>query len=70
MSQKHELLQWLKREPITPIQALAHIGIFRLASRINDLRNDGNVISTELIDIHGGRRVARYTLVRTCLING
>jgi len=35
---------------INPIQALRHLGVFRLAARINDLRADGIAISDEWVD--------------------
>ena len=36
-----ESKDWLKREPITAIQALAHIRCMRLAARIDELRHEG-----------------------------
>ena len=62
MSQKADLLQWLKREPITPAQALAHLGCFRLAARVRDLKDDGYQIRTEMIETANGKHVARYSL--------
>ena len=46
MSQNEAVLNWLKREPITPIQALAHLRVMRLAARVNDLKNQGYAIHT------------------------
>lgn len=62
MSQKESILTWLKREPITPAQALAHIGCFWLAARIDELRNEGHRIQTEMVEVYGGKHVARYSL--------
>ena len=62
MSQKNEVLCWLLREPITPAQAMAHLGCFRFAARINDLKNEGHAISAEMIEVAGGKHVARYSL--------
>ena len=62
MSQKADILKWLKREPITPAQALAHLGSFRLAARIDELRQDGHPIYTEMVEVYGGKHVARYSL--------
>lgn len=46
-SQNKKILTWLKLgKPLNPIQALKRFGCFRLASRINNLRNDGNDINT------------------------
>lgn len=63
MSQKESILTWLKREPITPAQALAHIGCFRLAARIDELRNEGHRIQTKMVEVYGGKHVARYSLL-------
>ena len=64
MSKKENLLKWLKREPITPAQALAHLGCFRLAARIGELKNEGHDIKSEIVEVVGGKHVARYSLVR------
>ena len=63
MSQKAAILDWLKREPITAIQALAHIRCMRLAARIDELRHEGYAIHTEMITVGSGKQVARYVLV-------
>ena len=62
MSQKTAILDWLKREPITAIEALAHLRVMRLAARIDDLRNEGHSIRTEMIEVPSGKHVARYSL--------
>jgi hypothetical protein len=66
MTQNEMVLSWLKKAPIGPMQALNELGVYRLASRINDLREAGNDIETTwdyVIDRHGHeRRVARYVL--------
>ena len=63
VSQKTEILDWLKREPITAIQALAHIRCMRLAARSDELRHEGYAIHTEMITVGSGKQVARYVLV-------
>lgn len=50
-----------KRGTITPIQALNLYGCFRLASRINDLRNEGHLIDTEMVT-KDGKTFAKYRL--------
>ena len=62
MSQNEAVLHWLKREPITPIQALAHLRVMRLAARINDLKNAGHPIQSERIESESGKHFARYSL--------
>jgi len=65
MSQTDRILAHLQREPITPLQALRLYGCLRLGARILDLRSKGYAISTDLIEVSGKKRVARYTLA-TC----
>lgn len=48
---------------ITPIQALNNYGCFRLASRINDLKNEGMIINSVLVS-KGEKKFAKYTLVK------
>lgn len=62
MSQNEAVLQWLKREPITPIQALAHLRVMRLAARVNDLKNRGYAINTSMVEAPNGKHYARYEL--------
>ena len=70
MSQKENLLQWLKREPITPAQELVHLGCFHLAARIGELKNEGHDIKSEIVEVVGGKHVARYSLVRNVGLRG
>lgn len=62
MSQTDRILAHLQREPITPLQALRLYGCLRLGARILDLRSKGYAISTDLIEVSGRKRVARYSL--------
>ena len=66
MTQNEQVLSWLKKAPIGPMEAMKELGIMRLASRINDLRNAGHEIDMSwnyVINRDGEeRRVARYTL--------
>ena len=62
MSQKDDILKWLKREPITPAQALAHLGCFRLAARVEEIRKEGYPVLTEMVEVYGGKHVAKYSL--------
>lgn len=48
---------------LTPLQMLNKYGIMRLASRMNDLKNEGMKIHTEIIHAHPVR-YARYSLVK------
>lgn len=62
MSQNEEILNMLKRQPITALDA-AKIGCMRLAARIHDLRMQGHVITTEPVNVNG-KQFARYYLMK------
>lgn len=70
-SQKRRILEYLKEgNGITSLDALRLFDCLRLASRINDLRNDGWDIKTEMVtDNRSGKRYARYTLEGYILLN-
>jgi len=66
MNQTKQVLRWLERVgPIDPMTALNKLHIFRLASRVLELRNDGVDIRTDYKRTRGGSRVAVYSLVRS-----
>lgn len=64
-SQCKEILAYMKAgNSITPIEALAEFGCFRLGARIWDLRDDGHNIHREMeLDERTGKRFARYNYV-------
>lgn len=59
-SQNARVLAALKAHSITPIDAM-HMGVFRLAARVCDLRAAGYQIETRM-ESHGGGKHARYFL--------
>jgi hypothetical protein len=62
-SQTKDILAYLEEgNSITSIEALNKFGCFRLASRINDLRQLGHDIKTEMVG--EDKKFARYTLVK------
>lgn len=66
-SQNDRLLAYLKtRKSIGPIEALNVLGIFRLAARVRDLRDQGHDIKTTMVTLTNkwgeDTRVARYSL--------
>ena len=63
MSQNLDILNHLKRRPITPIEALINYGCFRLAARVADLRQAGHRIDTETVK-KNGKTFARYRLIK------
>ena len=65
MSQNTAILAHLKHlGAITPTQALNHYGCFRLAARIQELREKGHDIETVMTE-RNGKRFATYTLSGT-----
>lgn len=61
-SQCRQIHEWLKQgHTLTPIQALTKFGCFRLASRINDLRQRGiNICKRMVKNPENGKRYAEY----------
>jgi hypothetical protein len=49
-------------KPITALEALRLYGIFRLASRIHDLKKAGMTIQSRDIQTENGKKVAQYYL--------
>jgi hypothetical protein len=66
MTQTERLHEWLKERPIDPMTAWDRLGIYRLAARVNDLRNRGVNITSDTYQIKNrfGEtvKVARYWL--------
>jgi hypothetical protein len=63
MSQNKQIADYLnKGKKLTTIDALNKFGCFRLASRINDLRNDGMNITTKIIKLDNKKQVAQYSI--------
>lgn len=61
MSQTTEIERYLKKGfSLTPLRALRLFGCFRLAARINELRNSGLAIDTDIVKLND-KHVARYT---------
>ena len=63
MSQNEQVLKRLKRGPLTPLQAWAELGVYRLSARIYELREQGENIMTLWVE-QNGKRYAKYKLVR------
>ena len=68
MKQTDRLLDYLKRNAtINPLQSWSELGIYRLASRICDLKREGWEIRKEMVSVKNryGESVlfARYSLV-------
>ena len=64
-SQNQQILEYLEEgNTITPIEALNLFRCMRLASRINDLRRDGHIIATDIIQSDNNKRWARYRILK------
>lgn len=65
ISQCKMILAWLEKGySLTQMQALKMFGCFRLASRVNDLRNRGYNIGKRKIKTDTGKYVADYFLIK------
>ncbi len=63
MTQKQTLLDHLNRGlSISPLEAFGCYGVYRLAARIKDLRDEGHQIVTEMHKDQRGKDYARYRL--------
>ncbi len=63
MSQCADILEALRRGPITPLEALKDHGCLRLAARIEELRSDGHTIVTEMVKANG-KKFGQYVLIK------
>lgn len=65
LTQEQVILNHLKYDPITPLEALNRYGCMRLAAVIHTLRSKGHGISMFLIhDKNNGKHYAQYSLER------
>ena len=62
MSQTEQILQMLRKGPVTPMDALQKAGCFRLAARIEELKRAGYCITTDMVN-ENGKRFAKYRLI-------
>jgi hypothetical protein len=60
-SQNAQILAYLQSgKKLTPIEALQKFGTLRLSARVNDLRNEGHDIKTQIINTPTHKYVAQY----------
>lgn len=63
-SQNKMILAFLQRGKwITPLKALYNLGVYRLAARIRDLKDEGHNIKSEMVYEHP-IKFARYKLIK------
>jgi len=63
MSQTDAILNHLKKQPLTSLDAIERFKCLRLAARIRDLRDRGHQIHSSMIE-RDGKRFARYSLLK------
>ena len=63
ISQEKNILEHLKNNSITPLEALNKYGCFRLSAVIYNLRMQGYKIKTTLI-FKGKKHFAKYNLIK------
>lgn len=63
MTQNEQILNYLKQgNTITPLEAFNMFGCFRLGARAYDLKSMGHDITSRMITLENGKRVAQYRL--------
>ena len=62
MTQTQQILKHLEKgNKLTSLEALSLFGCFRLAARVQELRDVGRDIKSQLVNING-KRIAEYWL--------
>ena len=67
MNQQTQVLNHLKKEPLTPLVALRKYGTLRLAALIFNLRDEGHNIKTTMVNVGNKKNqkvVAQYSLIK------
>jgi len=67
MSQQTQVLNHLKKEPLTPLVALRKYGTLRLAALVFNLKDEGHKIVTDRVNVgtmNKPKFVAQYTLIK------
>lgn len=63
MSQNNSILEYLKQgNSITALEALKSFQCMRLASRMNDIKNMGYEVCSQMVETSSGKRIASYWL--------
>jgi hypothetical protein len=67
MTQQTQVLNHLKKEPLTPLVALRKYGTLRLSAIVFNLRNEGHNIKTDMVKVgtrNKPKYVAQYSLLK------
>jgi hypothetical protein len=63
MSQEQQILNHLRSgKHLTPIEALNRFQCFRLGARIHELKQAGHPITSTMVELPNGKRVASYRM--------
>ncbi|MBL6987241.1 MAG: hypothetical protein ISR72_09430 [Methylobacter sp.] len=64
-SQRNRVLAWLRKKPLTTIQARQELFVMSIAARIFELKDKGHIIATYPVNVtHGSKRkIAQYVLL-------
>lgn len=68
MTQQTQVLNHLKKEPLTPLVALRKYGTLRLSAIVFNLRNEGYNITTDMVKVgtrNKPKYVAQYSLLKS-----
>ena len=63
-TKKDNLFTLLRKQYVTPIDALNKCGIFSLAQRVSEWRRDGHVIGDKWVISPSGARFKAYRLLK------
>lgn len=67
MSQQTQVLNHLKRQPLTPLVALRKYGTLRLAALVYNLKDEGHNIVSQRVNVGSKNKpkfVAKYSLIK------
>lgn len=67
MSQQTQVLNHLKKEPLTPLVALRKYGTLRLAALVYNLKDEGHNIVSQRVNVGSKNKpkfVAKYSLIK------
>ena len=63
MTKKQRLLSLMKRQYVTPLEALEQTGNFALSQRAGEFAKDGWKVVKKWVDLPSGSRVRSYRIV-------
>ena len=63
-SQNEQVLDLLKKGPVTPLEVFKKVGSLCAAERVRDLRERGYNILTKRLELPNGKTVAQYHLLK------